>query len=597
MIYDIFFVSNNTVNKNTWEIFSKRFPTAQKIDNIKSLNDIAKKSFTSMFWVVWDDVIVSDDFDFSYRVPSYDRDYIHVWKNDKFYDGIFLFPKSRKVTDKEFQNRFFISDKKEFDIVASRKISWDLFYVSKTTVNDTRWNNFRERFPRAIKIENITDFDEIKDRSATRYFWVMWDDLEIVEDFDFEYRVPYWEERKEIHSWKNGEYYNGISLFPMNVDITDREFQNRFYLNKIEFDRSISRSMIYDIFYVSTHIIDDNKWIDFQKKYPTAQKKENLSSSDDIREICKTDFYWIFWADLDIEDDFDFNFFPAPWDREFIHCWKNDKFYDGIVLIPKNRDVTKKEFQNRFYISEKKEIDRSISRPSPFDIVFISYNEPNADENYNLLKSKFPRAKRVHGIVGIVNAHKEAAKISTTDLFWVVDGDAIIDENFDFLVPQIANYDFYNKSVVNIWLSRNPINDLVYGYGGVKLLPKDLTLRISSSVVDMTTSISENINVKGTVSNITAFNTDPFNTWKSAFRECVKLASKVIDKNYDESTEDRLRVWCTVGIDRPFGKYALSGARMGADYGESNIDNKDALAKINDFNWLEELFRTVQIQD
>ena len=30
------------------------------------------------------------------------------------------------------------------------------------------------------------------------------------------------------------------------------------------------------------------------------------------------------------------------------------------------------------------------------------------------------------------------------------------------------------------------------------------------------------------VSNITAFNTDPFNTWRSAFRECTKLASAII---------------------------------------------------------------------
>jgi phosphoribosylpyrophosphate synthetase len=32
------------------------------------------------------------------------------------------------------------------------------------------------------------------------------------------------------------------------------------------------------------------------------------------------------------------------------------------------------------------------------------------------------------------------------------------------------------------------------------------------------------------VSNITAFNTDPYSTWKSAFRECVKLSSKIIDR-------------------------------------------------------------------
>jgi len=36
-----------------------------------------------------------------------------------------------------------------------------------------------------------------------------------------------------------------------------------------------------------------------------------------------------------------------------------------------------------------------------YDIIFISYNEPNADKNWLALKSRFPMAKRVHGIKGI----------------------------------------------------------------------------------------------------------------------------------------------------------------------------------------------------
>ena len=40
-----------------------------------------------------------------------------------------------------------------------------------------------------------------------------------------------------------------------------------------------------------------------------------------------------------------------------------------------------------------------------YDIVFISYQEPNADENYNKLLKRFPLAKRVHGVKGIHQAH------------------------------------------------------------------------------------------------------------------------------------------------------------------------------------------------
>jgi hypothetical protein len=103
----------------------------------------------------------------------------------------------------------------------------------------------------------------------------------------------------------------------------------------------------------------------------------------------------------------------------------------------------------------------------------------------------------------------------------------------------------------------------------------------------MTTSISSLFKAIPEVSNVTRFNTDPFNSWKSGFRECCKLASKIIDRQDDTETAERLRVWCEETTDA----YAQNGAIMGRDYGLTNKDNQEALAKINDFDWLEEQFR------
>jgi len=219
-----------------------------------------------------------------------------------------------------------------------------------------------------------------------------------------------------------------------------------------------------------------------------------------------------------------------------------------------------------------------------YDIVFISYNEPNADENYAALKERFPSAKRVDGVKGIHQAHVKAAKKCFTKMFWVVDADAVIrnDFNFDYVVPD------YDLECVHVWQSLNPINDLVYGYGGVKLLPRKLTANMDLSKTDMTTSISDRFNPMPTVSNITAFNTDPFNTWKSAFRECAKLASKIIDRQNEDETNERLKTWTTVGHDRPYGKYALAGAAAGMEFG---LSNKSDLSLINDFDWVEQKFK------
>jgi len=218
-----------------------------------------------------------------------------------------------------------------------------------------------------------------------------------------------------------------------------------------------------------------------------------------------------------------------------------------------------------------------------YDIVFISYGEAYAEDNWNLLKSKFPTAKRVDGVKGIHQAHIKAAKKCFTKMFWVVDADAqlVNDFNFDYEVDE------YNLETVHVWRSINPINNLEYGYGGVKLLPRKLTINMDLSKPDMTTSISDKFCAVNQISNITVFNADPYSTWRSAFRECAKLSSKTIQGQVNEETDARLNTWTTVSNGN-FGEYAIRGARAGMEFGISNSDN---LQLINDYDWLYEQFR------
>lgn len=213
-----------------------------------------------------------------------------------------------------------------------------------------------------------------------------------------------------------------------------------------------------------------------------------------------------------------------------------------------------------------------------YDIIFISYNEPDADENFANLKERFPLAKRVNGITGIHQAHIAAAKKAMTKMFWVVDADAVILNTFDFSY-EVSEWDL---DVVHVWRSLNPVVNLSYGYGGVKLLPKQLTINMDTNTTDMTMNISSKFKAMEEVSNITAFNTDPFSTWRSAFRECCKLA--VIN---NEESLSRLSVWSELNDQAPYGAFAYFGAMSGRSYGEKNASNKEALNKINDFTWLE----------
>jgi len=235
------------------------------------------------------------------------------------------------------------------------------------------------------------------------------------------------------------------------------------------------------------------------------------------------------------------------------------------------------------------------------DVFFLSYNEPYADENYARLKELVPNARRVNGVKGFAAAHQECARRSFTNNFYVVDSDAIVVEDFDFnYTPSKYNTWWYTpeSNFICVWSSINPINDLIYGHGGVKILPKQPLLCDNKDVIDFTTGFGLNTKIFNTVSNVTAFNYDEFNTFRSAFRECAKLAAnltnkEILDKlNTDEiiklnnEAEHRLNVWTTVGKDRRFGEHCIIGACQGQKYGLQYKDNADLLKLINDYEWM-----------
>jgi len=342
---------------------------------------------------------------------------------------------------------------------------------------------------------------------------------------------------------------------------------------------------MYDIFYVGKGIVDADRWIDFKSRYPNAQKLENVKTFEEVKRRAFTKMFWVIWDHIDLLPTFELDYRVPKWDEGYVHVFKNGNYYDGVCIFPKSAKILQREWDYRFF-TNKKEIDIIASEPIPFDVVFISYFEPQAEKNYiNLTKKLGKSAKRVDGITGIHQAHIEAAKLSNTDMVWIVDADAEIVDDFNFTY-QIPYYDFNAKKTVHVWQSQNPVNGLTYGYGGVKLLPTDMTIGMDLGKPDMTTSISKLFKPMLQVSNITAFNTDPFSTWRSAFRECCKLASRIIDRQDDQETQERLRVWCQESSD----PYAVDGACAGRDYGVSNRTDLDALKKINDFDWLRERF-------
>ena len=162
------------------------------------------------------------------------------------------------------------------------------------------------------------------------------------------------------------------------------------------------------------------------------------------------------------------------------------------------------------------------------DVFFISMGEEGSEANWQRLLSFAPHAKRVDNVKGIYNVHKACAQLSTTKNFYVVDADAWVLDGFKFHWEPDAKTLHWNipeTECVLVWPSRNPVNDLEYGYGGIKMFPREPFLANKPWDIDLSTTIGRATISKERVGCETRFNATPESAWIGAFRECAKLAS------------------------------------------------------------------------
>ena len=258
------------------------------------------------------------------------------------------------------------------------------------------------------------------------------------------------------------------------------------------------------------------------------------------------------------------------------HRSKRPLGWDVVRLVPTNTKP-KNTIRSRIIASY---VD------TEFDICFISYHEAEADRNFQSIVTKYPEARHIRNIKGIENAYKEAGRTSSTEMVWIVDADAVILDHFrfDFVPPKSKR-----KNTTYCWRARNPINGLEYGFGAVKLFSRKQLMTLGNKMPDFSTNVAF-FQPIDQVSNITAFNKDPYRTWRAAFRECAKLSSNIISNSRVEENQERLDAWMKIDNGARFGRYALRGARDGAEYGKLHSGSPNQLAMINDFDWLKQEF-------
>lgn len=238
---------------------------------------------------------------------------------------------------------------------------------------------------------------------------------------------------------------------------------------------------------------------------------------------------------------------------------------------------------------------------SDVPVVFLSFDEPNADAHWENLKSIVPhsRVARVHGVKGFDAAHKAAGEqFYDSEYVITVDADNIVDSKF-FKKPLPNTID---QGFTYTWGGRQYTNGLMYGNGGIKLWNRQHLINMRShenstserDAVDFCWDFSQYRELAGCFSTVYT-NGSPYQAFRVGFREGIKLCLEqggVIDPNnikneMHAANFQRLLTWMTIGRDVEHGAWSMYGARLAVKM--LYYDDFDHV-NIRDYQWFKDFF-------
>jgi len=256
------------------------------------------------------------------------------------------------------------------------------------------------------------------------------------------------------------------------------------------------------------------------------------------------------------------------------------------IIVPKEaKDFVKKELYDYPYI---KKLDK-LGYSKPLDIVFFSNGESCADQNYEHLlfitAGKNNRVIRVDGVNGRIASQHAAANSSSTPWYFLVNAKLKVDKNFDFdWQPdrlQIPKH--------YIFRATNPVTGLSYGHMAIVANNKNITLNTIAKGLDFT--MDGEHEVIDIDSGVGMYNSSPWDTWRTAFRETLKL-KYYVETNYSMENKYRLNSWLQLD-DGEHGKYSTQGAQDAVNYYESVNGDFEKLKLSYDWAWLEEYYNNL----
>ena len=530
------------------EVLQKQYPQAKTLRYVGNHLEMIKKSlrYTSSdeFW------ILSSGCDYSNFDPGWQpgwehKSSLHCWASgtQKFGDTFYV-PRS------EFAEIATAIEELDYypDIV------WhESGYPQMQQADIVIWNvpgfednlkKLQNLYPQAKTLRYVGNHLEMIKKSLryaeTKNFWTLSSNCDY-SNFDPQW-LPSWASRKQLHCWASGT----------------QKFGDTFYVSRSDFEFAAETISELDYYPGIVWHEDGFKRLSWPINYTncdllTALKSHKFSSI----------YEYFVMPGSEIGSTVD----SCLWKKRHLIAYNNN---GHVSLCPRDCISQISVKVNDYPYIQYHNCKNSTEKPQ--DIVFMSYDEKNADLNYKILLDRFPNASRLHGVQGLVNAHKKAAEKSSTPWVYIVFAKTKVDESFKFdfnpnYLEMPSNYVFY---------SYNPVLNHSYGHDGIVMYHAKSVIEIQNWGVDFTMSFP--VVTIPMVSCYNNFNYNEYSTWRTAIREAYKLkkTNRINDRYH-------LHLWLTANHSDN-GSWSIRGAQDGISLPNGMED------KINDWQWLKDYF-------
>ena len=541
-----YLANQHTVQNKEWH-----FRTEQKVT----------RCIEKYKWIIPANVDDSE-FDYSWHPDELDPDYEYHFPTQWQRDGGPVYRGSAGIK--------FVGDQK------IRNGATQIFYMDfLNEESQEQFAKIQKKYPDA-KLTRYVDshlnvFKRIANLATTEYVWIV-SSFCMYADFDFTWH-PAPEQREMIHVFPTSYYH------PQYV----QRRGDTFYIHVPSLRTQLYELELLDWFNVINYCTD--------QIVPVAIPIVEYTGDSIVESVTQTDFkfpYAIFKT-----KDFPVRPIcipPCIWHQKDRTAEPLNQSGSMTIVPREARAHVKTQLYDYPYINRRAD---TFYTDKPLNIVYISNGEPDAERWYNHLVTVvdaqiphgYQKVHRVKNVDGRIAAYHAAARASESAWFFAVFAKLEVVGSFDFTWQP----DHWQEAKHYIFHSRNCLNGLEYGHMGVIAYNKQLVLDTIESGLDFT--LSQKHTVVPELSAIAYFNQCPWTTWRTAFREVLKL-KLFMTQSPTLETEHRLDTWLS-SANGDYAEWCLRGAQDAVDYYTEVAGEYNKLMLSFDWPWLAARFRNL----